>query len=43
MIRIDAMGKMNNKIRELTDRNNRMRNAKREKKYQDNVRGWVLI
>ena len=33
--------KMKNKIRELTDRNNGMGNAKREKKYQNYVRGWV--
>ena len=32
---------MKNKIRELTDRNNGMGNAKREKKYQNYVRGWV--
>lgn len=33
--------KMKNKIRELTDRNNGMGNAKREEKYQQFVRGWV--
>ncbi len=33
--------KMKNKIRELTDRNNGMSNAKREEKYQQFVRGWV--
>ena len=33
--------KMKHKIRELTDRNNGMGNAKREKKYQNYVRGWV--
>ena len=33
--------KMKNKIRELTDRNNGMSNAKREEKYQQYVRGWV--
>lgn len=32
---------MKNKIRELTDRNNGMSNAKREEKYQQFVRGWV--
>lgn len=32
---------MKNKIRELTDRNNGMRNAIREEKYQQFVRGWV--
>ncbi len=31
---------MKNKIRELTDRNNGMSNAKREEKYQQFVRGW---
>ena len=33
--------KMRNKIRELTDRNNGMSNARREEKYQQYVRGWV--
>ena len=33
--------KMKNKIRELTDRNNGISNAKREEKYQQFVRGWV--
>lgn len=33
--------KMKDKIRELTDRNNGMSNAKREEKYQQFVRGWV--
>lgn len=33
--------RMKNKIRELTDRNNGMSNAKREEKYQQFVRGWV--
>ena len=33
--------KMKNKIRELTDRNKGMSNAKREEKYQQFVRGWV--
>ncbi len=33
--------KMRNKIRELTDRNNGMSNAKREEKYKQYVRGWV--
>ncbi|MEE3496847.1 MAG: group II intron reverse transcriptase/maturase [Butyrivibrio sp.] len=36
-----SVEKMKNKIRELTDRNNGMGNVKREKKYQDYVRGWV--
>jgi RNA-directed DNA polymerase len=32
---------MKNKIRELTDRNNGMSNAKREEEYQQFVRGWI--
>ena len=36
-----SVTKMKDKIRELTDRNNGMSNAKREKKYQQFVRGWV--
>ena len=32
---------MKNKIRELTDRNNGISNAVRERKYQEYVRGWV--
>ena len=36
-----SVGKMKDKIRELTDRNNGMSNAKREEKYQQFVRGWV--
>ena len=36
-----SIKKMKNKIRELTDRNNGMSNAKREEKYQQFVRGWV--
>ena len=36
-----SVTKMKNKIRELTDRNNGMGNAKREEKYQQFVRGWV--
>ena len=36
-----SVTKMRNKIRELTDRNNGMSNAKREEKYQQFVRGWV--
>ena len=36
-----SVAKMKNKIRELTDRNNGMSNAKREDKYQQFVRGWV--
>lgn len=36
-----SVEKMKNKIRELTDRNNGMSNAKREEKYQQYVRGWV--
>ena len=36
-----SVAKMKNKIRELTDRNNGMSNAKREAKYQQFVRGWV--
>jgi len=33
--------KMKKRIRELTDRNNGMRNEIREKKYQEYVRGWA--
>ena len=36
-----SVEKMKNKIRELTDRNNGMSNAKREEKYQQYVRGWI--
>lgn len=36
-----SVDKMRNKIRELTDRNNGMSNAKREEKYKQYVRGWV--
>ena len=36
-----SVGKMKNKMRELTDRKNGMSNAKREEKYQQFVRGWV--
>ena len=36
-----SVAKMKNKIRELTDRNNGMSNAKREERYQQFVRGWV--
>ena len=36
-----SVAKMKNKIRELTDRNNGMSNAKREENYQQFVRGWV--
>lgn len=36
-----SVAKIKNKIRELTDRNNGMSNAKREEKYQQFVRGWV--
>ena len=36
-----SVAKMKNKIRELTDRNNGMSNAKREEKYQQFVRGCV--
>ena len=36
-----SVTKMKKKIRELTDRNNGMSNAKREEKYQQFVRGWV--
>src|SRR5574344_1953235 len=36
-----SVSKMKDKIRELTDRNNRMSNGKREEKYQQYVRGWV--
>mgnify|MGYP003163024724 FL=1 len=32
---------MKNKIRELTDRNKGISNKKREKEYQEYVRGWV--
>jgi group II intron reverse transcriptase/maturase len=36
-----SIGKMKDKIRILTDRNNGMSNAKREEKYQQFVRGWI--
>ena len=36
-----SIRKMRDKIRELTDRNNGMSNARREEKYQQYVRGWV--
>ncbi len=36
-----SVTKMKKKIRELTDRNNGMSNAKREEKYQQFVRGWI--
>ncbi len=36
-----SVEKMKNKIRELTDRNNGISNAKREEKYQQFVRGWI--
>jgi hypothetical protein len=36
-----SIGKMKDKIRALTDRNNGMSNAKREEKYQQFVRGWI--
>lgn len=36
-----SIAKMKDKIRELTDRNKGIRNAVREKKYQEYVRGWV--
>ena len=36
-----SVTKMKDKIRELTDRNDGMSNAKREEKYQQFVRGWV--
>ena len=36
-----SVAKMRKRIRELTDRNNGMSNAKREEKYQQYVRGWV--
>jgi RNA-directed DNA polymerase len=36
-----SVSKMKNKIREITDRNNGMSNAKREEKFQQFVRGWV--
>ena len=36
-----SVTKMKNNIRNLTDRNNGMSNAKREEKYQQFVRGWV--
>lgn len=36
-----SVGKMKDKIRKLTDRNNGMSNAVREEKYQQYVRGWV--
>ena len=36
-----SVAKMRNKIRELTDRNKGISNAKQEKNYQDYVRGWV--
>ena len=40
-VHLKSVAKMKNKIRELTDRNNGMSNAKREEKYQQFVRGWV--
>ena len=40
-VHLKSVTKMKNKIRELTDRNNGMSNAKREEKYQQFVRGWV--
>jgi group II intron reverse transcriptase/maturase len=36
-----SIGKVKDKIRALTDRNNGMSNAKREEKYQQFVRGWI--
>lgn len=36
-----SVAKMKDRIRELTDRNNGMSNAKREEKFQQFVRGWV--
>jgi group II intron reverse transcriptase/maturase len=36
-----SIGKVKDKIRTLTDRNNGMSNAKREEKYQQFVRGWI--
>jgi group II intron reverse transcriptase/maturase len=36
-----SVQKMKDKIRELTDRNKGISNAKREEKYQQFVRGWV--
>jgi len=36
-----SVAKMKDKIRNLTDRNNGMSNAKREEKYRQFVRGWV--
>ncbi len=36
-----SIRKMRDKIRELTDRNNGMSNARREEKYRQYVRGWV--
>ncbi|MCD7725773.1 MAG: group II intron reverse transcriptase/maturase [Clostridiales bacterium] len=36
-----SVDKMKKRIRELTDRNNGMSNAKREEKYQQFVRGWI--
>lgn len=36
-----SVNKMKDRIRVLTDRNNRMSNAVREDKYQQYVRGWV--
>ena len=36
-----SVAKMKNKIRELTDRNKGISNEKREKEYQEYVRGWV--
>ena len=36
-----SVAKMKNKIRELTDRNKGISNKKREKEYQEYVRGWV--
>ena len=36
-----SVTKMKNRIRDLTDRNNGMSNAKREEKYHQFVQGWV--
>ncbi len=36
-----SITKMKNKIRELTNKNNGMSNARREEKYQQFVKGWI--
>ncbi len=38
----NAYKRVKSKQRKLTDRNNGMSNAKREEKYQQFVRGWLI-